>query len=65
MRLERDGDLTDFGHALFWGVFGVFLDNALLFDGLCPVFLEKAIADPFVARARERFGQDATVAVIS
>lgn len=63
MGLEGDGDLADLGHAFLGRIFRVILHDTLFLDGFRPVFFEKTITYPFVARAGKRFGKDTAVAV--
>jgi hypothetical protein len=61
VRLDCDGDLTEFDHALLGRVVGLLDDNTLPLDGLRPIFFKDALAYPSLARACEGVGKDATV----
>jgi hypothetical protein len=48
MRLDSDGDLTNFSHGILGWVIGFFLDSAFSFTRFRPVFFKYAIVDPFL-----------------
>jgi hypothetical protein len=58
MRLDSDGDLADFGHGVLGWIIRILFYNALSLGGFGPVLFEYAVVDPFLARSRQRLGQD-------
>ena len=49
MRLNVDGYMANFGHAIFGRVLGVLLQDTFAFVRLRPVLFEKTLVNPFVS----------------
>lgn len=58
MGLNCNRDESNFRHAILGRILRILVDDALALMRFCPVFLEQAIAYPFMSRSGERFGKN-------